>query len=77
MGVDDRLDPALEQRGQLDRGLPDRCVLVPVGRRVDEHLRVEHEDVLVHQRPAELVDLDRPADRLDGAQLRTRASGRS
>ena len=68
--IDDRLDPGRPERAQFLNGVGDTNLLVPVARAPDmavvlQRLGLQHEDVLVRQRPAQRADLDRPADRLD------------
>ena len=64
-GVDESLDAAVAQPLQLRDRVGNPHLLVPVARapdvaEVDERLRVEHEHVLVHQRRAEVDEVDEP-----------------
>jgi hypothetical protein len=69
-GVDDGVDASRLQLAQLADGVGDASLLVPPRVSVVlEDLRAEHEDVLVHERCAELVDVDGASDRLDLGHL--------
>ena len=69
--VDERLDAAVAQPPQLRDRVGDAHLLVPVAlapdvAEVHERLGIEHEHVLVHQRRAEIGELDGAANGLDG-----------
>ena len=70
--VDERRDPRLADGAQLLDRVGDAHLLVPVALApqvcvVEIRLGLHHEDVLVHQRGAELGGVDRATDCLDGA----------
>ena len=72
VGIDDRLDAAVAQPRSFCDRVGDAHLLVPVARAPEvavvlQRLGVEDEDVLVHERRAELGDVDGAADGLDGA----------
>jgi hypothetical protein len=69
--VDDRADPGLAHRAQLDDPVIEALLLIPVGRPegvpvVLQRLGLQDEHVLVHQRGAELGGVYRAANRLNG-----------
>ena len=71
--VDERLDAAGAQSLQLLDRVGDAHVLIPVALPPDvvvvlDRHGIGDEDVLVHQRRPEPVDVDRPADGLNGRQ---------
>jgi hypothetical protein len=69
-GIDDRLDACCPESAQLLDGVGDAGVLVPIALPPDvavvlQRLRLHHEHVLVHERAAEALDVNRPAYGLD------------